>query len=167
MKYRKSPKFPGYKFYIDGRIVNEITGKVIRKKKHMKLCHKSINTPKLLAKIFKIPNPNNYKLLGFKDNDPNNWAINNLYWYTNVKEPQTNKAPLTRHRRKKDQYDKMRLKGIKKDVMKGMTYDDILHKYNIPVGSIGYVINKALGNDKILSSNPLVISIKINKIVIK
>lgn len=38
----------------------------------------------LLAKTF-IPNPNNYNVVGHKDNDKSNYDLNNLYW-TNTSE---------------------------------------------------------------------------------
>ena len=37
-------------------------------------------TPKLIAEAFRIPNPNHYKYIRYRNGNLKDWRIENLYW---------------------------------------------------------------------------------------
>lgn len=99
MKHRTHPKFPKYRIYADGTIINKRTGHTLRRKYALKIMDKSnhrvpVITPKLIAEAFHLPNPNNYKYIRYKNGNLKDWRIGNLYWASYTHKPD-NKSKLT------------------------------------------------------------------------
>lgn len=99
MKHRTHPKFPKYRIYADGTIINKRTGHTLRRKYALKIMDESnhrvpVITPKLIAEAFHLPNPNNYKYIRYKNGNLKDWRIGNLYWASYTHKPD-NKSKLT------------------------------------------------------------------------
>lgn len=99
MKHRTHPKFPKYRIYADGTIINKRTGHTLRRKYALKIIDESnqripVITPKLIAEAFHLPNPNNYKYIRYKNGNLKDWRIGNLYWASYTHKPD-NKSKLT------------------------------------------------------------------------
>lgn len=80
MKHRTHPKFPKYRIYADGTIINKRTGHTLRRKYALKIMNESnqrvpVITPKLIAEAFRIPNPNHYKYIRYKNGNLKDWRI--------------------------------------------------------------------------------------------
>lgn len=72
LKHRTHPKFPKYRIYADGTIINKRTGHTLRRKYALKIMNESnqrvpVITPELIAEAFRIPNPNPYKYIRYKN----------------------------------------------------------------------------------------------------
>lgn len=118
MKHRKIPGFPVYRIYKDGRIMNRTTGKFLKSDRHYKLIdkdgkRKSISKRQIL------------------------WSL----WPELIPAPKP-KPVKAKQRSRKHRYSKEFLAKIQKAYLSGCSFDTICKKYNIPVGSIGYVIKK-------------------------
>lgn len=112
MKHRTQPKFPKYRIYADGTIINKRTGHTLRRKYALKIMDESnhrvpVITPKLIAEAFHLPNPNNYKYIRYKNGNLKDWRIGNLYWASYTHKPD-NKSKLTH-----------KVKKVIKDIPKG------------------------------------------------
>ena len=112
MKHRTHPKFPKYRIYADGTIINKRTGHTLRRKYALKIMDESnhrvpVITPKLIAEAFHLPNPNNYKYIRYKNGNLKDWRIGNLYWASYTHKPD-NKSKLTH-----------KVKKVIKDIPKG------------------------------------------------
>ena len=99
MKHRTHPKFPKYRIYADGTIINKRTGHTLRRKYALKIMDESnhrvpVIIPKLIAEAFHLPNPNNYKYIRYKNGNLKDWRIGNLYWASYTHKPD-NKSKLT------------------------------------------------------------------------
>lgn len=141
MKHRTHKDFPSYRFYSDGRIKNKTTNHFIKVKKHMKLIdakgkRRSITVQKYFAELF----PNLYS------------------WQDGRGQSKPTYVPIKR--RKCIRYSTEFIKAIQKEANK-KTYDELIREYNIPMGSIGYILKKgkSLGNGSIV--------ININRVIIK
>lgn len=76
MKHRTHPKFPKYRIYA---IINKRTGHTLRRKYALKIMNESnqrvpVITPKLIAEAFRIPNPNHYKYIRYKNGNLKDWG---------------------------------------------------------------------------------------------
>ena len=112
MKHRTHPKFPKYRIYADGTLINKRTGHTLRRKYALKIMNESnqrvpVITPKLIAEAFRIPNPNHYKYIRYKNGNLKDWRIENLYWASYTHKPD-NKSKLT-----------PKIKKVIKDVSQG------------------------------------------------
>ena len=142
MKHRTHKDFPSYRFYSDGRIKNKTTNRFIKVKRHMKLIDAkgkrcSVNSLKLFAQLFP-----------------------NLYTWEPYKALRT-KAIIPKIKRgKKRKYNPKFIKAIQEKA-NYKTWDELVKEYNIPIGSIGYLLKK--GKDNL---NGQVI-INIDKVIIK
>lgn len=73
-----------------GRVRNKKTGRILKQTITMGryitviLSYNGHVTTLSVAKLmligFKIPNPNNYKMVGYRDGQPDNLSLDNLYW---------------------------------------------------------------------------------------
>ena len=140
MKHRTHKDFPSYRFYSDGRIMNKTTNHFIKVKPKMKLIdakgkRRSINSTKLFSQLFP-----------------------NLYTWEPYKALRT-KAIIPK-RKVKRKYTQAFINMVKKEANR-KTYDELIRKYNIPMGSIGYLLgkSKSLGNGSVV--------INIDKVIIK
>ena len=141
MKHRTHKDFPSYRFYSDGRIKNKTTNHFIKVKKHMKLIdakgkRRSITVQKYFAELF----PNLYS------------------WQDGRGQSKPTYVPIKR--RQCTKYSPEFIKAIQKEANK-KTYDELIREYNIPMGSIGYLLGKgkSLGNGSIV--------INIDRVIIK
>lgn len=140
MKHRRHPNFPSYRFYSDRRIMNKTTNRFIKVKPHMKLIdaegkRKSITSDKLFSQLFP-----------------------NLYSWEPYKALRT-KAIIPKKRVKR-KYTKAFINKVKEEA-NYKTWDELCKAYNIPMGSIGYLLKKGKDNP-----NGQVI-INIEKVIIK
>lgn len=140
MKHRTHKDFPSYRFYSDGRIKNKTTNHFIKVKRHMKLIdakgkRKSITSDKLFSQLFP-----------------------NLYSWEPYKTLRT-KAIIPKKRIKR-KYTKAFINKVKEEA-NTKTYDELIREYNIPMGTIGYLLKK--GKDK--PSDQVIINI--DKVIIK
>lgn len=138
MKHRTHKDFPSYRFYSDGRIKNKTTNHFIKVKKHMKLIdakgkRRSITVQKYFAQLF----PNLYS------------------WQDGRGQSKPTYVPIKRRK-----YNPKFIKAIQKEANK-KTWDELCKAYNIPMGSIGYILKKgkSLGNGSIV--------INIDRVIIK
>jgi hypothetical protein len=139
MKHRTHKDFPSYRFYSDNRILNKTTNRFIKVKPKMKLINVQgkrcrVNSIKLFAQLFP-----------------------NLYTWEPYKALRT-KAIIPKGKRRK--YNPKFIKAIQNEA-NHKTWDELVKAYNIPIGSIGYLLKK--GKDK---PNGQVI-INIAKVIIK
>lgn len=127
MKHRTHPKFPKYRIYADGTIINKRTGHTLRRKYALKIMDESnqrvpVITPKLIAKAFHLPNPNNYKYIRYKNGNLKDWRIGNLYWASYTHKPD-NKSKLTPKIKKviskPDDKDQVIIVNIEKVIIRG------------------------------------------------
>ena len=142
MKHRTHKDFPSYRFYSDGRIKNKTTNHFIKVKRHMKLIDAkgkrcSVNSLKLFAQLFP-----------------------NLYTWEPYKALRTKAIVPKIKRGKKRKYNPKFIKAIQEKA-NYKTWDELVKEYNIPIGSIGYLLKK--GKDNL---NGQVI-INIDKVIIK
>ena len=142
MKHRTHKDFPSYRFYSDGRIKNKTTNRFIKVKRHMKLIDAkgkrcSVNSLKLFAQLFP-----------------------NLYTWEPYKALRTKAIVPKIKRGKKRKYNPKFIKAIQEKA-NYKTWDELVKEYNIPIGSIGYLLKK--GKDNL---NGQVI-INIDKVIIK
>ena len=142
MKHRTHKDFPSYRFYSDGRIKNKTTNHFIKVKRHMKLIDAkgkrcSVNSLKLFAQLFP-----------------------NLYTWEPYKALRT-KAIIPKIKRgKKRKYNPKFIKAIQEKA-NYKTWDELVKEYNIPIGSIGYLLKK--GKDNLNGS----VIINIDKVIIR
>lgn len=139
MKHRTHKDFPSYRFYSDNRILNKTTNHFIKVKPKMKLIDAhgkrcSVNSLKLFAQLFP-----------------------NLYTWEPYKALRT-KAIV--HNRKRRKYNPKFIKAIQNEA-NHKTWDELVKEYNIPIGSIGYLLKKGKGNP-----NGQII-ININRVIIR
>lgn len=133
-KHYRSPNYPTYRIYYNGKVIDITTGRSILSP-----------TPLLLHKDGYLEKVHIKNLI--KDIWPNGYIP----------------KPKRKDRRKAHmKYSKPFLSKVKKAIRSGLTYDQIGRKFNIPFGSLGYVINKAGGN-----YNPGTIIININKVYLR
>lgn len=140
MKHRRHPNFPSYRFYSDRRIMNKTTNRFIKVKPHMKLIdaegkRKSITSDKLVSQLFP-----------------------NLYSWEPYKALRT-KAIIPKKRIKR-KYTKAFINKVKEEA-NTKTYDELIREYNIPMGTIGYLLKKGRSSD---NGN---IVININRVIIR
>ena len=131
MKHRTHKDFPSYRFYSDGRIKNKTTNHFIKVKRHMKLIdakgkRKGITVQKYFAELFP-----------------------NLYTWEPYKALRT-KAIVPKKRTKR-KYTQAFINKVRKEANR-KTWDELIREYNIPMGSIGYLLGKgkSLGNGSIV-----------------
>lgn len=141
MKHRTHKDFPSYRFYSDGRIMNKTTNHFIKVKRPMKLIdakgkRKGITVQKYFAELF----PNLYEDLRGK--------------------PKPTYTPIKVSDRKRRKYNPKFIKAIQEKA-NYKTWDELVKEYNIPMGSIGYLLKK--GKDK--HSDQVIINI--DKVIIK
>lgn len=139
MKHRTHKDFPSYRFYSDNRIMNKTTNHFIKVKRHMKLIdakgkRRSITVQKYFAQLFP-----------------------NLYTWEPYKALRT-KAIIPKGKRRK--YNPKFIKAIQNEA-NYKTWDELCKAYNIPIGSIGYLLKKGKDNP-----NGQVI-INIDKVIIR
>lgn len=145
MKHRTHKDFTSYRFYSDGRILNKTTNHFIKVKPKMKLINSqgkrsSVNSLKLFAQLFP-----------------------NLYTWGPYKALRT-KAIIPKVKRgKKRKYNPKFIKAIQEEV-NYKTWDELCREYNIPMGSISYLLKK--GKDISDISKGQVI-INIDKVIIR
>lgn len=142
MKHRTHKDFPSYRFYSDGRIKNKTTNRFIKVKRHMKLIDAkgkrcSVNSLKLFAQLFP-----------------------NLYTWEPYKALRIKAIVPKIKRGKKRKYNPKFIKAIQEKA-NYKTWDELCKAYNIPMGSIGYLLKKGKDNP-----NGQVI-INIDKVIIK
>ena len=140
MKHRTHKDFPSYRFYSDGRIKNKTTNHFIKVKKRMKLVdakgkRRSVTIQKYFAELFP-----------------------NLYTWEPYKALCT--KAIVPKKRVKRKYTQAFINRVKKEANR-KTYDELIREYNIPMGSIGYLLGKgkSLGNGSII--------INIEKVIIR
>ncbi len=127
MKHRTHKDFPSYRFYSDGRIKNKTTNHFIKVKRHMKLIdakgkRKGITVQKYFAELFP-----------------------NLYIWEDKRG--TSKPTYTPIKKVNRKYNLNFIKAIQKEV-NYKTWDELCREYNIPMGSIGYLLKKGKDNPK-------------------
>ena len=142
MKHRTHKDFPSYRFYSDGRIKNKTTNRFIKVKRHMKLIDAkgkrcSVNSLKLFAQLFP-----------------------NLYTWEPYKALRTKAIVPKIKRGKKRKYNPKFIKAIQEKA-NYKTWDELVKEYNIPIGSIGYLLKK--GKDNLNGS----VIINIDKVIIR
>lgn len=143
MKHRTHKDFPSYRFYSDGRIKNKTTNPFIKVKRHMKLIdakgkRKGITVQKYFAELF----PNLY------------------IWEDKRGTPKPTYIPIRKVNKKRGKYNPKFIKAIQEKA-NYKTWDELVKEYNIPMGSIGYLLKK--GKDK--PSDQVIINI--DKVIIK
>lgn len=139
MKHRRHPNFPDYRFYKDGTVINKLTKKKItRKKSHFKLKNKdgipvSITLDKILKYLFPELNP----------------------------EPEPIKLPKEVHKKKRIRrtYSPSFKRKIRKELSNGLTWDDIVKKYDIPMGSIGHILKGKHGSTTYINIGKVIIKL--------
>lgn len=134
MKHRTHKDFPSYRFYSDGRIMNKTTNHFIKVKRHMKLIdakgkRRSITVQKYFAQLFP-----------------------NLYTWEDLRgKPKPTYTPIKVSDRKRRKYNPKFIKALQQEANR-KTWDELIREYNIPMGSIGYLLGKgkSLGNGSIV-----------------
>lgn len=143
MKPRTHKDFPSYRFYSDGRIMNKTTNHFIKVKRHMKLIdakgkRRSITVQKYFAQLFP-----------------------NLYTWEDLRgKPKPTYTPIKVSDRKRRKYNPKFIKALQQEA-NYKTWDELCKAYNIPMGSIGYLLKKGKDNP-----NGQII-INIEKVIIK
>lgn len=117
MKHRTHKDFPSYRFYSDGRIKNKTTNHFIKVKR------KGITVQKYFAELF----PNLYT------------------WEDKRSTPKPTYIPIRKVNKKRRKYNPKFIKAIQEKA-NYKTWDELVKEYNIPMGSIGYLLKK--GKDK-------------------
>ena len=135
-KHYRNPNYPNYRIYYNGKVVDTTTGKKY-----------TSPTPLLLHRKGYL------EKVHIKD------LINDIWPNGYVPKPKR----IDKRKDGRKRYSKAYLKEIKKAIRSGLTYDQIGKKFNIPFGSLGYVINKAGGYP---NTQPI-IHIHINKAYFK
>lgn len=138
MKHRRHPNFPDYRFYKDGTVINKLTKKKItRKKSHFKLKNKdgipvSITLDKVLKYLFPELNP----------------------------EPEPIAKEVHKKKRIRRTYSPAFKRKIRKELSNGLTWDDVVKKYDIPIGSVGHILKgKQMGSTTYINISKVIIKL--------
>lgn len=126
MKHRTHKDFPSYRFYSDGRIMNKTTNQFHKGKETYetdKGKRRSITVQKYFAQLFP-----------------------NLYTWEDLRgKPKPTYTPIKVSDRKRRKYNPKFIKALQQEA-NYKTWDELCKAYNIPIGSIGYLLKKGKDN---------------------